>query len=141
MSRKNNPEAEVMLDENGNIIEEYYPDHQSGDLNRTADDMLSESEAKKEVQRLNRHFVNEFKSTIRTVIIALNRSVTLDEIKEAVEYFEDTSVDVKLIKRAIRALIKEEKLSEVSKNVYELSQKKREFYASLKALKENPTHR
>jgi predicted HTH transcriptional regulator len=140
MSRNSKNQVEIVVDEFGNA-QEFYPDAANGDYNRDEHDIAAEKEEKKEISRLNRHIVSELKSEIKTVIIALNRAVSLDELHEACEFFADTSVDVKLVKRAIRALVKDGKLTEVAKNNYELSQVKRDFYSALNALKKNPTTR
>lgn len=137
MSRNSRNESENFENEVVEIIDAS-PEGQEMDYDKS----LSDKEAKREVSRLNNEMVKSLKSEIKTVIIALNRVVTLAEIVEFCEFMADTRVDVKLVKRAIRQMVKDETLTQIDSKSWQMSQHKRQLYdvfASIRAQRHNPT--
>jgi len=109
----------------------YMPD----DAEKDASDAAFSEFQKKAIRTNNKMIVAELKSTVRTIVIALDRPIHSDEIQDAVEFFMETSVDLRLINQALRQLVKENRLEKNENGSYQLPATRKHMYDALAAYK------
>ena len=137
MSRKNSDNgvdfsaeaSELAADEYGNMHGQTgetsgeYADYSQG---ANHDEAAEQKRVKREIAVMNNNMVDEFTRWIRRYVDEACRedscTINRSEFQDALEMILDTSVDKKLVNRAIRKAVKLGTLVETSRNVFTVSE-------------------